>query len=65
LTGCDAVLLRNGHVDQFIVTVGPEGVETVAELSAEPSPESVPFLLIRVCVVSGILTQVIEGLSIL
>jgi hypothetical protein len=65
LTGCDAVLLRNGHVDQFIVTVGPNGVETVAELSVEPPPEPVPLLLISVCVVSGILAQVIEGLSIL
>jgi hypothetical protein len=35
------------------------------ELSAEPPPEPVPLLLIDVCMISGILAQVIEGLSIL
>jgi hypothetical protein len=37
----------------------------VAELSAEPPPEPVPLLLVGVCMISGILAQVIEGLSIL
>jgi hypothetical protein len=65
LTSGDTVLLRNGHVDQLIITVGPDGVEAVTELSVEPPSELVPLLLVRVCVISGILEQVIEGLSIL
>jgi hypothetical protein len=35
------------------------------ELSAEAPPEPVPLLLINVCVVSDVLTQVIEGMSVL
>jgi hypothetical protein len=35
------------------------------ELSAEPPPEPIPLLLISVCMISGILTQVIEGLCVL
>jgi hypothetical protein len=35
------------------------------ELSAEPPPESVSLLLVRVCMIPSILAQVIEGLSIL
>jgi hypothetical protein len=37
----------------------------VTELSAEPPPEPIPLLLISVCMISDILTQVIEGLSVL
>jgi hypothetical protein len=65
LTSGDTVLLGDGHVDQLIIVVGPDGVETVTELSAEPLSEPVPLLLGCVCVISGILAQVIEGLSIL
>jgi hypothetical protein len=65
LTGCDAVLLGNGHVDKLIVTIGPNGVETVTELSVEPPPKPVPLLLIGVYMISDILAQVIEGLSVL
>jgi hypothetical protein len=35
------------------------------ELSTEAPPEPVPLLLISVCMISCILTQVIEGLSVL
>ena len=65
LSSCNAVLLGDSHADQFIVAVGPDGVETVTELSAEPPPKLVPLLLVGVCMISGILAQVIEGLSIL
>jgi hypothetical protein len=37
----------------------------VTELSAEPPPEPVPLLLVGICMIFGILAQVIEGLSIL
>jgi hypothetical protein len=36
LTSCDTVLLGDGHIDLLIIAVGPNGVETVTELSAEP-----------------------------
>jgi hypothetical protein len=62
---CDTVLLGDGHVDQLIIAVGPDGVETVTELSAEPPPEPVSLLLVRVCMIPGILAQVIKSLSIL
>jgi hypothetical protein len=65
LSSCNAVLLGDSHVDQLIVTVGPDGVETVTELSAEPPPEPVSLLLICICVIPGILAQVIKGLGIL
>ena len=65
LTSGDTVLLGDGHVDQLIIAVGPDGVETVTELSAKPPLEPVPLLLIRICMIPGILAQVIEGLSIL
>jgi hypothetical protein len=65
LSGCDAVLLGDSHVDQLIVVVGPDGVETVTELSAEPPPEHVSLLLIRICMIPSILAQIIKSLSIL
>jgi hypothetical protein len=65
LSSCNAVLLGDSHVDQLIVTVGPDGVETVTELSAEPPPEPVSLLLIRICVIPSILAQVIKSLGIL
>jgi hypothetical protein len=64
LTSCDAVLLGDGHVDQLIVAVGPDGVETVTELSAEPPPEPVSLLLVRIRMIPSILAQVIKSLSI-
>jgi hypothetical protein len=57
--------LRDGHVDQLIVAVGPDGVETVTELNAEPPPEPVSLLLVRIYMISSILAQVIKSLSIL
>jgi hypothetical protein len=57
--------LGDSHVDQLIVAVGPDGVETITELSAEPPPEPVSLLLICICMVSRILAQVIKSLGIL
>jgi hypothetical protein len=63
--GCNAILLRDGHVDQLIVVVVPDCVETVTELSIEASPEPVSLLLISVSMVACVLTQVIESLGVL
>jgi hypothetical protein len=65
LSSCNAVLLGDSHVDQLVVAVGPDCVETIPELSAEPPSESVPLLLICICMISRILAQVIKGLGIL
>jgi hypothetical protein len=65
VSSCNAVLLGDSHVNQLIVTVGPDGVETIMELSVEPPPEPVSLLLIRVCVIPSILAQVIKSLGIL
>jgi hypothetical protein len=56
--------VRDGHVDQLIVAVGPDCVETVTELSAEAPPESVSLLLINVSMVACVLTRVIESLGV-
>jgi hypothetical protein len=60
-----AVFLRDGQVDQLIVAICLDSVETFMELHAEASLESIPFHLIGVCVVSGVLAQIVESLCIL
>jgi hypothetical protein len=45
--------------------MGPDCVETVAELSVEAPPEPVSLLFINVSMVACILTQVIESLGVL
>jgi hypothetical protein len=65
LASCDAILLRDGQVDQLVVAVGPDCVETVVELSVEAPPKPVSLLLISVSMVACILTQVIESLGVL
>ncbi len=54
----NAILLGDGNVDQLIEVISPDSVETVTELSAEPPPEPVSLLLIRIRVISSILAQV-------
>jgi hypothetical protein len=63
LAGCDAILLRDGHVDQFIIAMGLDCVETVTELSAEAPPESVSLLLISVSMVACVLQHGTTPLS--
>jgi hypothetical protein len=43
---CDAVLLRDGQVDQLIVAIGPNIVEMLTELGVDASSEHVPLLFI-------------------
>jgi hypothetical protein len=56
LVSHDAVLLRDGQVDQLVVAVGPDRVETVMELGVQAPPEPVSFLLVSVSMVACILT---------
>jgi hypothetical protein len=65
LSSCDAIFLRDGQIDQLVVAVGPDCVETVAELSVEAPPEHVSLLLIGLSMVACILTQIIESLGVL
>jgi hypothetical protein len=50
----DAIFLGDGQVDQLIVAICPDSVETFPELCAEASPESI-LLLISVRMVTGVL----------
>jgi hypothetical protein len=56
MSSCDAILLRDGQIDQLFVAVGPDCVETVTELSVEAPPEPVSLLLISVSKVACVLT---------
>jgi hypothetical protein len=51
----NTIFLRYGYVDQLIIAIGPNSVETLPELGAEASSESVTSLLIRVSMITHVL----------
>lgn len=57
--------MRDGPVDQVIITICSDSIGMFSELRAEAPLESIPFLLIRVGVVSSVLAYIVESLSIL
>jgi hypothetical protein len=61
----NTVLLGDGQVDQLIEAISPDSVETFLQLGVETSAEAVSLLLIRINMVTCILAQVVEGLSVL
>ena len=61
----NTILLGDGQVDQLIEAISPNSVETFPQLGVETSAEAVSLLLIRISMVTCILAQVVEGLSIL
>jgi hypothetical protein len=61
----NTVLLGDGQVDQHIEATSPDSVETFPQLGIETPAEAVSLLLIGISMISFILAQVIEGLSIL
>jgi hypothetical protein len=61
----NTVLLGDGRVDQLIEAINTDSVETFPQLGVETPAEAVPLLLIRISMITCILTQVIEGLSVL
>jgi hypothetical protein len=61
----NTVFLRYGKVDQFIEAVSTNSVESLTQLGVESSTEMVSLLLIRICMITRILTHVVEGLGIL
>jgi hypothetical protein len=61
----NTVLLGDGQVDQLIEAISLDSVETLTQLGIETSAEAVSLLLIGISMITCVLAQVIEGLSIL
>jgi hypothetical protein len=61
----NAILLGDGQVDQLIEAISPDSVETFPQLGVETPVEAASLLLIRISMVTFILAQVVEGLSVL
>jgi len=62
---CNAIILSNGHVYQLIKTVGADKIKMPSELGVKTMTEMILLLGITVCMISGILAQVIENLCVL
>ena len=61
----NTILLGDGQVDQLIEAISPDSVETLTQLGIETPMEVVSLFLIRISMISCVLAQIIEGLSIL
>jgi hypothetical protein len=61
----NTVLLGDGQVDQLIEAIVPDSVETFPQLGVETPAEAVSLLLIRISMITCVLAQVVEGLSVL
>jgi hypothetical protein len=61
----NTILLGDGLVDQLIEAISPDSVETVTQLGVETPAKAVSLLLIGISMITYILAQVVEGLSIL
>jgi hypothetical protein len=62
---CNAIILSDGHIHQLIKTVGADKVETLLELGVKTTTEMILLLGITVCMMTGILAQMIENLCVL
>jgi hypothetical protein len=65
LVSYNAILLGDGQVDQLIGAISPDSVETLTQLGVETPAEAVSLLLIEISMITCVLAQVVEGLSIL
>jgi hypothetical protein len=61
----NTILLGDGQVDQLIEAISTDIVETFSQLGVETPAEVVSLLLIRINMITCILAQVVEGLSVL
>jgi hypothetical protein len=61
----NTVLLGDGQVDQLIEAINPDSVETFPQLGVETRAEAVSLILVGINMITCVLAQVIEGLSIL
>jgi hypothetical protein len=62
---CNAIVLSDGHIYQLIKTVGANQIKTLFELGIKTTAETILLLGITVCMMTGVLAQVIEDLCIL
>ena len=62
---CNAIVLTDGHIHQLIKTVGANKIEMLLELGVKTTAETILFLGIAVCMMTGVLAQVIENLCVL
>jgi hypothetical protein len=62
---CNAIILSNGLIHQLIKIVGADKVEMLLELGVKTTPEMILLLGITICMITGVLAQVIEDLSVL
>jgi hypothetical protein len=65
LVSYNAIFLGDGQVDHLIEAISPDSVESFPQLGVETPAEAVSLLLIRIGMVTSILAQVVEGLSVL
>jgi hypothetical protein len=65
LVSYNTVLLGDGQVDQLIEAISPDSVETFPQLGVATPAEATSLLLVRISMITCILAQVVEGLSIL
>ena len=61
----NAILLGDGQVDQLIEAMSPNSVETLTQLGVETPVEAVSLFLVGVSMITYVLAQVVEGLSVL
>jgi hypothetical protein len=61
----NTILLGDGQVDQLIEAISPDRVEMLTQLSIETPAKAVSLLLIGISMITCVLAQVIEGLSVL
>jgi hypothetical protein len=65
LVSYNTILLGDGQVDQLIEAISPDSVESFPQLGVETPVKAISLLLIRIDMVTCILAQVVEGLSVL
>jgi hypothetical protein len=65
LVSYNTILLGDGQVDQLIEAISPDSVETFPQLGVETPTEVVSHLLIGISMITCVLAQVVEGLSVL
>jgi hypothetical protein len=61
----NTILLGDGQVDQLIEAISPDRVETSTQLGVETPAEAVSLFLVGVSMITCVLAQVVEGLSVL
>jgi hypothetical protein len=59
------ILMGDGQVDQLIETISPNSVEMFPQLGVATPAEAVSLLLIGISMITYVLAQVVEGLSVL